>query len=187
MSELLKSLTDEQLYNTFIKGDNAALDELLVRHKEGLTFFVYGFVNSFEDAEDIMMDAFALLIAKKVKFKEKSSFKTWLYGIGRNLARAHLRKAVRMQTMPLDDSFFEDEKCPSSFAAIEGDDNKRALYKALNTLNDDYKTVIYLTYFENMDVAQIGAIMKKSSKQIYNITARAKEQLRKQLDGNISI
>ena len=86
------TLSDEQLYINFLHSDNEALDELLVRHKEGLTWFLYGIVKNLEDAEDLMMDTFALLITKRVNFRNDSSFKTWLYGIGRNLSKKHIRK-----------------------------------------------------------------------------------------------
>jgi len=36
--------TDEQMYSRFIHGETEALDELLLRHKDGLTWFLYGIV-----------------------------------------------------------------------------------------------------------------------------------------------
>ncbi|MCR5324492.1 MAG: hypothetical protein K6E85_14635 [Lachnospiraceae bacterium] len=84
---------DEIIYSRYLKtSDNKDLKELLVRYRTELTFFIYGFVRNMEDAEEIMMDAFAAAASGTARFSGKSSFKTWLYAIGRNLAMKQLRK-----------------------------------------------------------------------------------------------
>ena len=85
--------TDEIIYSRFLKdGKSDDLRQLLERHRESLTLFIYGFVRNMEDAEDIMLNAFAVTASGGAAFSGKSSFKTWLFGIARNLARKHIRK-----------------------------------------------------------------------------------------------
>lgn len=177
--------TDEQLYSRFIHGESDALDELLIRHKDGLTWFLYGIVKNVEDAEDLMMDTFALLITKKVNFKNNSSFKTWLYGIGRNLAKKHVRKSHYaneqiMNTLP--EKYMEQlEDSDLLVDVIKAEDSGR-LYAALNAIPEEYATAIYLQYIERLSSEQTAKIMKKSLKQIYNLTSRAKVRLRQELE-----
>ena len=53
--------SDERLYERFLKaGDEDAFRVLLERHREGLTLFLRSFVPTLEDAEDLMIDAFAV-------------------------------------------------------------------------------------------------------------------------------
>ena len=53
-------MSDEALYARYLKqGDNDALRCLLERHREGLTLFLFGFVRNAQDAEELMLDAFA--------------------------------------------------------------------------------------------------------------------------------
>lgn len=176
--------TDEQLYFRYLQGENEALDELLIRHKDRLIWFLYGIVKNMDDAEDLMMDTFALLITKKLKFAQNSSFKTWLYGIGRNLARKHVRKKnISTEKMAFLIPEFETDFGVQSDLLSEfvKEQDSKLLYQAMNRLPEAYSTVLYLQYMENLDVENISRIMKKSAKQVYNLTSRAKERLRNEL------
>ena len=85
--------TDETLCQAYLKqGDQDALRCLLERHREGLTLFLFGFVRNAEDAEELMLDAFAEAAAGPTVFSGKSSFKTWLFSIGKHLAMKRLRR-----------------------------------------------------------------------------------------------
>ena len=52
------------------------------------------------------------------------------------------------------------------------------MYQSLLRLPGEYAQVLYLTYFENMQVSEIGRVMGKTPRQIYNLTARGKIALR---------
>ncbi len=178
--------TDEELYHKYLLGDVEVIDDLLIRHKEGLTWFLYGVVHNMEDAEDLMMDTFALLLAKRVKFHQKSSFKTWLYGIGRMLARNYLRKHSRNSMVVL-----EDEQISSNLVELEMDflvkERNRKLMLTMKQLKPEYAEVLYLSFFEQMSTSEIAKVMKCSIKQVYNMTERAKKQLKELADDNLSI
>ena len=79
-------------YRRFLSGDNDALVEIIRDYKDGLMYFLNGFVNDLTVAEELMEDTFVRLYTKKPRYSEKSSFKTWLYGIGRNVAREYLHR-----------------------------------------------------------------------------------------------
>ncbi len=176
---------DETIYARYLKTSaDDDLKELLARHRSDLTFFIYGFVNNMEDAEDIMMDAFAVAASGIAKFSGKSSFKTWLFGIGRNLALKHLRKR-HFHFFPLNEETdgaqrsSGDDGMPD--ARILRTERRKMLYKALGSINPDYRQVLHLTYFENMDNDEVALVMKKSKKQVYNLISRGKTALKEEL------
>ena len=76
-------------------GDVHGLDEIIIEYSDGLMLYLTSIVGNIQTAEELTEDTFVLLGTKKPKYKEKSSFKTWLYAIGRNIAIDHLRKAAR--------------------------------------------------------------------------------------------
>lgn len=179
------SVSDEQLYNDFLHGDNEALDELLVRYKDGLTWFLYGIVRNMEDAEDLMMDTFALLITKRLNFRNDSTFKTWLYGVGRNLARKHLRKSHCVnghELVIVPEIYKEVIGSGDLLEDIIISEDVDQLYSALHSIPEEYATVLYLQYIEQLNTKQVARVMKKTVKQIYNLTARAKVQMKKEIE-----
>lgn len=201
------SEVDGQLYMRFLgKGDKEALRTLYETYRDGLTLFLCGLVGNLDDAEELMMDTFAILASGTARYaaKKDASFKTWLYAIAKNQARMHLRKH---REIPLD--LQEDNELSEApvagelpqkaqaqsvsqqtaaaadqpeLALLEGERNA-ALWGAMKLLPPDYAQVLYLTYFENMSTNEIGTVMKKTVKQIYNLSARAKTALKEALEG----
>ena len=177
-----KSLPDEALYAEFLAtGDNGAFRKLLERYREPLALFIFSIVRSMDDAEDIMLDAFAVAASGTVKFKGKSSFKTWLFAIGRNLALKHLRKN-RLVMLPIDDEVSEKASdAPLPDEELLKTERDRKLYEALDKLNPEYCQALTLHFFEGMDAEQIAVVMDKNKKQVYNLIERGKEQLKTKL------
>ena len=54
----------------------------------------------------------------------------------------------------------------------------------MERLSHDYRTALYLVYFEELSYKEAGLVMKKSAKQIDNLVHRAKIALREQLCEN---
>ena len=174
---------DEVLYARFLKEkNNEDLKELLARHRESLTLFLYGILHNMEDAEDLMLDAFALAASGTSKFKGESSFKTWLFSIGHHKAMKQLRKR-RFSFITRDEAGNMPDMGHLPEAEILSDERRRHLYLALGKVKEDYRQVLYLLYFEDMSIEEAASVMGRNAKQIYNLSYRAKEALRKQLEG----
>ncbi len=168
--------SDEIIYSRFLKeGDSDDLRTLLERHRESLTLFIYGYVHNMEDAEDLMLSAFAVAAAEDSAFSGKSTFKTWLFGIGRNLARKHLRKK-RLQFWVTDAA--EDADAAEAEDELIRGESRRVLYDTMEKLPDDYKNVLYLVYFEDMSHEEVAKVMHKTKKQVYNLVFRGKQTLK---------
>ena len=71
-------LTDSECYNLFLKGDTAAYDELMLRYGDSLTYYLYGYLHDWHDAEDMMIEAFARIMAKRPRIGE-GAFKAYLF------------------------------------------------------------------------------------------------------------
>ena len=115
------------------------------------------------------------------KFSGKSSFKSWLYSIGRNTAVDYIRKASKLGEVPVDDMYDVSDRDDIEQNYIKSEDKKQLL-RALEKLNDDYRQVLYLIYFENFSNTETAKIMGRSERQIRNLLYRAKESLRNILE-----
>lgn len=169
-------------YARFISGDDNGMVEIIKEYKDGLTLYINGHVRNIFIAEDIMEDTFFILMTKKPKFKGKSSFKTWLYSIGRNAAVDSLRKNSRLSDLPVSEyGNLEDEETAVESAYLK-EENKIRLHKAVKSLKDEYAQVLYLTYFEDFSNEQAAQAMNKSRRQIENLVYRAKKALKSELE-----
>ena len=179
--------TDGQLYIRYYnKNDQDAFRIIFEKHRDGLLLFLYGMVKNMDDAEELMMDTFAVLSSKTARYTERKdvSFKTWLYAIGRNQARMFLRKRKTVFSELNEEVLYETEpdKGDSPEQSLIKDERNAHLYKALKLIDTEQSQVLYLMYFEDMKPDEISRIMKKTKKQIYNLTARGKTALKETLE-----
>lgn len=160
-------------YRRYLQGDRAALEPLVETYSDALVRYASYYVRS--AAEDIAEDAFVALILKRKQFREEGELKAYLFRIARNKCFDHLRRAWR--TAPL------GEELPSADfeSTIEERDRKKALYAAMGRIEAGYRDVLLLVYIEGFSVEECTGILKKSRKQVYNLLARGKAALKKQL------
>ena len=92
-----------------------------------------------------------------------------------------MKKKSRHSEVPIDDFYSIADKEDIEQNYIR-DEDKRHLLRALEKLNDDYRQVLYLVYFENFSNTETAKIMKKSERQIRNLLYRSKESLRNILE-----
>lgn len=184
MTSPYDGLADEIIYSRFLKEqDEALLAELLERHGQSLVLFINGMVQNMEDAEELMLDSFAVIASGTAHYtvRKDSTFKTWLFAIARNKARMLLRKRKFVFTS-IDEEILADNNLPES--EIFEKEERKELYKALSEINKDYRQVLYLAYFEDMKPEEIARVLNKNIKQIYNLTARGREALKTVLERN---
>ena len=175
--------SDGLLFIRFMtNNDQNALEVLFKKYREGLVLFIYGFVQNADVAEELMMDTFAVLASGTAHYKESddASFKTWLFAVAKNQALLYLRKQKIRFVSPEKD-FLNNLEADANFQPVVAflkNERNALLYRAMKTIDADYRQTLFLLYFEDMKPEQICRIIKKSIKQTYNLLARGKEALR---------
>ena len=162
-------------------GDESGLAEIINDYKDGLILYLNGFVNNIHIAEELTENTFVLLGTKRPRNKGKASFKTWLYTIGRNIAIDYIRKASRKKEIHLADyeSVSEEKELEDAFIRNEA---KIAVHQAMKNLKNEYRQVLWLSYFENLSNKEISMVMKKSEHAIETLCYRARNALKKELE-----
>jgi len=168
-------------YRRFLDGDKNALIDIIEDYRRGLILFLNNITGDFCLAEELAEETLLKLYVDRPKFSGKSSFKSWLYSIGRNTAVDHIRKASKLDEVPVDDFYEVADREDIERNYIKSEDKKQLL-RALEKLNDDYRQVLYLIYFENFSNTETAKIMGRSERQIRNLLYRSKESLRNILE-----
>ena len=164
-----------ELYNRYLRGDNEALEQLVIEYGDGLVGYAYCFMHDFSAAEDVMEDVFATLIVKRKRFEARSPFEAYLFRIARNKCLDRLRKRKREVSLSETQDF-------AACLDVEDDALKavrdQKVYKAMLSLPQDYRTVLYLTYYQGFTADEVRISLGKNKKQVYNLTSRAKAALK---------
>lgn len=132
------------------------LTELFKEHYNPLLLYMLSLSKNRVVSEDIVSEAFFKALMSSDA--EIVNFRTWSFRVCRNLYFNHLRKSRRLTT-PQDESVADGRK-----AAIDemiDDERYRALYRAVELLDDVHREAITLFYFEEQSVKQIAEITGK--------------------------
>ena len=173
---------DAERYRRFLEGDDNGLREIIDIHYNGLALYINGIVKNPSETEDIVQETLVKLAVKKPKFRGKCNFKTWFFSIARNIAYNHLKRyRAKISDKQLDDCIILSDGTDVEKEYLHTEQNIQ-LHRAMKELIPDYFQVLYLMYFEDLDIKEISIAMYKSNKQIRDLIYRAKKSLRSKLE-----
>ena len=169
-------------YRRFLDGDDKGIAEIVEDYKDGLILYLNGYVSNIYIAEELTEDTFFRLITKKPRYSGKSTFKSWLYAIGRNVAVDFIRHNSKMLNTPIEDMenyLSEEQSLEQSYIKEE---RKIIVHKALSELATDYQTILWLVFFEGFSNKEAAIVLKKNDRQIKDLLYRAKQSLKSRLE-----
>jgi len=191
--------TDDEQYRRFLSCDQAALDELLIRHGDALTFYLNGYLHDLQDAEDLMIEAFAQIMAKRPAIRE-GGFQAYLYKTARNLAARFAVKKRRMIPFSPEDLPEESfrEMLPQGEASgnrLSGADlelqpeeallkaeQRAVLYRCMTRLEPLQREALWLFYMDGLRYEQAAKVLGVSIKKIDNLLTRGRQVLRAEME-----
>ena len=124
-----------------------------------------------ENAEDVFQDVFIKYSQKMPEFKSEEHEKAWLIRVTINLTKNINNSAWNRKIVTLDENI--------EFETKEQED----VFSIVCSLPKDYKTVIYLSYYEGYKVKEISQILRKSEGTIKTWLFRARQMLKEKIEG----
>ena len=169
-------------YRRFLDGDDMGLADVMREYRDDLTLYLNNYVGNIHIAEEMAEDTFFRLMIKKPKFSGKSTFKSWLYAIGRNVAIDYIRHNSKILDAPIEDmENYLSEELSLERSYIK-EERKIIVHKALSQLATDYRVILWLVYFEGFSNKEAAIALKKNERQIKNLLYRAKQSLKSKLE-----
>ena len=161
MSRDASDISDKQVIESCLKGDQSSFYIMIDRYHERSFWTAYKYVHNTEDAEDITQDAFLKAFNMLARFDTERNFFTWLYRIVVNAAIDFLRRKSQHSGAPIDElgDILPDEKADSPSHKLEQEEMNVSVYKILEQMTEPYKSVLILRELEGKSSKEIGEIL----------------------------
>lgn len=148
--------TDEELLVAGKAGDEVAVEALFRRYLPSVMRF---FVNKVDQAEDLAQETFQAAHEGLHRFEGRSSFKTYLLGIAKNILFGFYRKeGRRKEHEDLEDLSVEDMGHTPS-RRFMAHDQYRLLLEALRRLPSKIQVIVELRYWEGIRPKEIAQML----------------------------
>lgn len=186
----LKECSDAELLEKFSKGNTNAYVEVLERYEEPLINFLKKYTVCSEECRDIVQDTLFTLYKYKERTSEIKTLSTWLFSVSINNAKRRITRADIFDS--LDEDKIDEQylyKYHTDEFTEEADDfdarniSVEKLKAAFEKLEPHYKEAILLRIDQDMDYEQIAETLNISVGTVKSRINRAKEKLRKLLEG----
>lgn len=147
------------------------LELLMVRYEKDLFFFLLRFVNDRAAADDLFQETFLQVHKSAATFDIEKRFKPWLFTIGANKARDHLRRNKRHRALPLDArvggagadgaSFVDlmEADLPDPGRVAEDGEVAALVREVVAGLPDHLREVLVLAYFQKLAYKEIAGML----------------------------
>jgi RNA polymerase sigma-70 factor, ECF subfamily len=175
LKSLCRDLTDAKIYiaEFGFLGKGTFFFEVQLAEIPSIVYrFLLYYTGSREEAEDLTQETFLKVVSNLAKFDARSELKTWIITIARNLALDHLCKrnrAVKLAKL-LGRHPVEFPELPEDL--VYKNERSRALHQTIQTLKDEYRTVVILRGMQELTPAETAAVLAGTkTKSIWSITA----------------
>jgi RNA polymerase sigma-70 factor (ECF subfamily) len=171
--------------------DNPALEledfeRFVENYRTRVLRFVFAAVHDMDLAETLTQDCFWKAYKHRQSFRGDSSVHTWLIKIAINLVRDHTRsrrfqfwkKAERVRNEEIRD-WPDRAISPEERTAVS--EQVQAVWEATKTLSEMQRTVFFLRFVEDLDIAQIAQTTGVTESTVNVHLVRAVRGIRKRL------
>lgn len=171
-------------------GDEVAFREFFNHYYERVFFYAYRRVKMREVAEDITQETFLKFVHTLSSFELKEGYHldTWIYAIERNTIRDWFRRNLGKEVLSLEEKFSNKFKpiLEDPFETAENEEINEVVNKAVEQLNENYRDVIKMRFYEGKSIKEIASLLKKSEDNVKVIQFRALKRLREIIEGYIN-
>ncbi|MEC1523334.1 RNA polymerase sigma factor [Neobacillus niacini] len=151
-------------------------------NKDIYNFLVYYIGSS--DVEDLVQEVFIRAIKGFDAFQNKSSPKTWLLSIARNVGIDEMRKRKRLRMKQMN-WFRQDERSDKETPEkmLQLNENNQLLYLAIQSLKTNYRDVIILRGIKELSVSETSSILNWNENKVRTTYHRALKSLQNRIGG----
>ena len=176
-------IDDTNAVNLAVTGNTEAFTYLYEQNVARIYNYIFYRVGSEVDAEDITARVFHKAFDHIDRYEEKGiPFSAWLYRIAHNLTANWYRDTRRKKEVSLEDQLDLPHQGDLPERAVEQNQEKDLLLKAIRRLPQDRQQLILLKFLEDLSNAEIAIIMGRTEGAIKSLYHRSLLSLREEFD-----
>jgi RNA polymerase sigma-70 factor (ECF subfamily) len=184
------SVDDATLAQACRKGDLEAFECLVERHQGMMINVAFRMTGVYEDACDIVQDAFIAAWRKIGDYRGEAKFSTWLTAIVINLSRNRLQQMQQRHrceayslNAPFPGSDGDDVPDPPSGARsvldqLEEAELRRFLQHCVDSLTPEFREVLVLRDMQEMSYEEVGSALKLREGTVKSRLFRARDAVK---------
>ena len=157
-------------------GNREAVAMLYDRYVDQIYRYVLHRLPTIEDAEDVTAEVFLTMVRRLPDYQMTGApFEAWLYRIAAALIADHYRKAGRRPETELSEWLSDHSPLPEE--QIQRMEELEAAQAALQELNDEQRTIVFLRFRERKSHEEVAQILGKSVNAVRSAQYRALTRL----------
>jgi RNA polymerase sigma-70 factor (ECF subfamily) len=172
------------------KGDLQAFEQLVAKHQKRMLNIAYRLIGDYDDACEVVQDAFVSAYRNIKTFRGDSKFTTWLTTITLNLSKNRLKQVRSRQghgAFSLDDPIQTDDgtmtmdppsKEPSVLDRMEQQDIRTRVQDCIKALDTDFREVLVLRDMQEFSYEEIGVLLKVRAGTVKSRLFRARDMVK---------
>ncbi len=181
---------DHEIIARCQKGDVEAFEEIVMKYQNKMFNIAYHMLSDYNDASEVVQDAFVSAYKNIRGFKGRSRFFTWLYTIVVNLSRNRIKqvktRAEREQfsmdePVETDDGQVKVEFASGGLSVLEKLEKReldQKVQSCINALEADFREVIVLRDMQGFAYDEISDMLKIAAGTVKSRLHRAREAVR---------
>ena len=180
----LSDLDERALVEACLRGQTAAFDVIVERHRRSVYLLCYRFVSNHEDASDLSQDVFLRAYRGLRSFRGQSSLATWLYRIGVNVCLNRV-SAKKPLSESIEERQFVDETAESAPDRLLKDERGARVRAAIAQLPRKQRATLVLRMYHEMSHQEIADVLGSSVGAVKANFFHALGNLKKMLGGEV--
>lgn len=179
-----ETLDDARLVELGLKGDRDAFGQLVARYQSPICALAYSTCGDISRSEDLAQETFIIAWRKLSELKEPAKFKSWLYGIARNLANDSFRRQSRnplAAAEPLDESLPATAAVSNPAGQAISKEEEGILWRSLEQIPETYREPLILFYREHQSIERVAEVMELSEEAARQRLSRGRKLLQEQV------
>jgi RNA polymerase sigma-70 factor (ECF subfamily) len=150
---------DELVMSEVRAGDVGRLEVLFDRHHPGLVRYFQYLTGNRSVSDDLAQDAFYRVLKYRHTYAPGSSFRAWLYQIGRNVYADYLGRQKPEVAMPEEAREIRGHDTPPD-REFQKKQEALLLRRALEALPGEKRELLVLSRFQEMKYEEIAVVLK---------------------------